>query len=103
MEEKIAKSKKRKKSLLGLLKGFAVIALLCFVIIKFIMLQVSLSDQKDVIKSLNAQASASQHQNDEFSRLLDMTNEREYMERIAIERLGYAYPSEKRFYDTSRN
>lgn len=30
-------------------------------------------------------------------------DERTYMERIAMEKLGYAYPDERRFYDTTRN
>lgn len=35
--------------------------------------------------------------NDEYSRMLD-SGEKEYMKKIAIDKLGYAYPEERRFY-----
>lgn len=40
--------------------------------------------------------------NDEYSRMLD-SGEEEYMKKIAIEKLGYAYPEERRFYIVNQN
>ena len=35
---------------------------------------------------------------EEYNRLLSSGDEAEYMERVAVEQLGYAYPNERRFY-----
>ena len=41
-------------------------------------------------------------QNDEYSRMLD-SGEKGYMKKIAIDKLGYAYPEERRFYIVNQN
>ncbi|MBP3310324.1 MAG: hypothetical protein J6L05_05880 [Ruminococcus sp.] len=42
-------------------------------------------------------------ENTELQRTLDSDDMSAYMERIAVEERGYAYPDERRFYDTSRD
>jgi hypothetical protein len=97
------KTKTRSGAPLTILKKIAVLCFVCYAVFSLIYHQVNLSEQKEIIKGLKTEVSVAQQQSDEYSRLLNMTNEKEYMERIAIERLGYAYPNERRFYDTSRN
>ena len=41
--------------------------------------------------------------NEEMQRNLDSDDLSDYMERIALEERGYAYPNERRFYDISRD
>ena len=47
--------------------------------------------------SFHKKITEAKQQNDEYIRLLSADDEAAYMERIAIERLGYAYPNERRF------
>jgi len=42
-------------------------------------------------------------ENMELQRVLDSDDMSAYMEKVAIEERGYAYPDERRFYDTSRD
>lgn len=41
--------------------------------------------------------------NAELQRTLDEDDINAYMEKLAIEKMNYAYPNERRYYDTSRN
>lgn len=41
--------------------------------------------------------------NEDLKRTLDSDDLSAYMEKIALEERGYAYPNERRFYDTSRD
>ena len=71
----------------GLVKIITTIAVFCLIIYSVFN-----------IISQQAQIAQLKQQNDEYIRLLSADDESEYMERIAIERLGYAYPNERRFY-----
>lgn len=42
-------------------------------------------------------------ENTELQRVLESDDLSAYMEKIAVEERGYAYPDERRFYDTSRD
>lgn len=42
-------------------------------------------------------------QNEDLKRTLESDDLSAYMEKVAIEERGYAYPDERRFYDTSRD
>ena len=41
--------------------------------------------------------------NAELQRVLDSDDLNEYMEKVALEERNYAYPDERRFYDTTRD
>lgn len=41
--------------------------------------------------------------NEDLKRTLESDDLSEYMEKVALEERGYAYPDERRFYDTSRD
>lgn len=42
-------------------------------------------------------------ENTELQRVLENDDISDYMEKVAVEERGYAYPDERRFYDTSRD
>ena len=42
-------------------------------------------------------------ENAELQRVLDSDDKDAYMEKVALEERGYAYPDERRFYDTTRD
>lgn len=99
-----ARVKNRRKGLLG--RGFvwlAAIALVISVGVTIVNQQVLLLDKREQLAELTLLGEELAASNDEFQRRLNVSDEREYMERVAIEDLGYAYPAEIRFYDTSRN
>lgn len=65
--------------------------------------KVELSEKQQELEVLKAQAEALEAENASYESILNEDDERTYMERIAMEKLGYAYPDECRFYDTTRN
>lgn len=59
--------------------------------------QADIAEQKAEIEKLEAEIVEAQQTNDEYTRLLNDSDEYEYMLSAAIAR-GYAYPRETRFY-----
>lgn len=87
-------------------KPLATFAIVCFVvyaIISIVSQQVQISQLEKQTEEISAKITAEKQQNDEYVRLLSEDDEAAYMERIAIERLGYAYPNERRFYIVDAN
>ena len=76
----------------------------CFASI--VSVQASIAEKRAELELLNEKAALLEAENDECMRLLNLMegeDQGEYMERIAIEKCGYAFPGERRFYDNSRN
>lgn len=65
--------------------------------------KVELSSKQEELELLKAQAAELEAENASYQSILSEEDERTYMERIATEKLGYAYPDERRFYDTTQN
>lgn len=61
------------------------------------------SDKEDEMAALQERIDAYNMENAELERTLDSDDLSAYMERIALEERGYAYPDERRFYDKSRD
>lgn len=85
------------------IKNLALAMLMIYALVQFVYQQAMISDKKDEINLLQEKLKYAKEQNDDYLRLINMTDESEYLESIAIEKLGYAYPNERRFYDISRN
>lgn len=62
-----------------------------------------IAEQQAILDGLYAEAEELRAENTSYESIINEDDERAYMERIAIEVLGYAYPSERRFYDTTRS
>lgn len=95
---KTAKKKKEGAGIFVPLATFAAFILVVYSIITIISQQVQVAQLKQEKNEINAQITEAKQLNDEYSRLLASEDESEYMERIAVEKLGYAYPNERRFY-----
>lgn len=95
---KSAKKKKEGAGIFGPIAGFAAFILVIYSIVTIISQQVQIAQLKQQRSEINAQISEAKQLNDEYSRRLASEDETEYMERIAVEKLGYAYPNERRFY-----
>ncbi len=81
----------------------AVFCLVVYAIFNIISQQAQIAELKKQRQDLSEQITAQEQRNDEYTRLLRAGDEAEYMERIAIEQLGYAYPGERRFYIVEKN
>ncbi len=103
MKAKKLRLKKEKKSFVSRLKNVAVLCLMCYALFVLVSQQVTISQKKDDIQKIKAKVEVAQQENDENTHLMSISDTDEYMKRVAIEKLGYAYPGEIRVYDTSKN
>ena len=55
------------------------------------------------LNSINKKAEEIEAENVELQRILEDDDMDAYMEKLAIEKMNYAYPDERRYNDTSRN
>jgi cell division protein FtsL len=94
-----SKNPKPKRSrFVKLLTIFAVAALVVYSGVTIISQQAQIAQLRKESDAINKKITAAKQLNDEYTRLLSSDDEAEYMEKIAIEKLGYAYPNERRFY-----
>ena len=87
-----AAAKPRRSRVVRLLVFLAIICLLGY------SQQAQVAQLRKESAEISKKITAAKQQNDEYVRLLKSDDEDEYMKRIAIEKLGYAYPNEKRYY-----
>lgn len=81
----------------------AAFALVVGCLFSIVATQADIAEKKQELAALEEEAKELEIKNDEYSSILAEEDERTYMERIAIDVLGYAYPNERRFYDTTRS
>lgn len=91
-------NQKKKKSLASKFATVAVLVFLIYSLYLVISQQAELNEQQKELANIKSQITAAKQENDEYTRLLSGEDENEYMRKIAIERYGYAYPNERRFY-----
>ena len=98
------KLKKKKSSpVINLLKTMAVFAFVIWCVFSYVITQSEIVGKKSELDALKERAAVLERENEEYSGILTEEDERAFMERIAVETLGYAYPNERRFIDTTRN
>lgn len=61
------------------------------------------SDKEQELIRIQAQIDSYNLKNEDLKRTFESDDISAYMERVALEERGYAYPDERRFYDTSRD
>ncbi len=97
--------KKQKKTGLfnrGLTKLVAIAAIAgCAVLI--IATERDCAEKERELVTVQNKIEAYQTENSELQRVLESDDMSAYMEKVAVEERGYAYPDERRFYDTSRD
>lgn len=92
---------KKKKSLASKIATIAILVFLVYSLYIVIFQQAELNEQQKELANIKSQITVAKQENDEYTRLLSGKDESEYMKKIAIERYGYAYPNERRFYVAS--
>ena len=96
--------KQNKKGLFnrGLVKLAAAAAIIgCGVLIAST--QKDCKEKEEQMKLIQTKINAYETENAELQRVLDSDDLNAYMEKVALEERGYAYPDERRFYDTTRD
>ncbi len=89
---------KRRSPFFDLVKLAVFTLLLLFSVSEIVSTQAEIAEQKAMIQQLTAEIEETKAENDEYLRILGAANEEDYMLTIAVEKLGYAYPRERRFY-----
>ncbi|MBR6045560.1 MAG: septum formation initiator family protein [Ruminococcus sp.] len=102
-ENKDAVSVKPRKRLGHVIAFVAIFCLIIYSIFTVISQQAQIVSLKKQSDELSAQITEQEQKNDEYNRLLSTGDEAEYMKRVAVEQLGYAYPNERRFYIVEKN
>ncbi|MCI5945362.1 MAG: hypothetical protein MRZ39_00450 [Oscillospiraceae bacterium] len=105
-KEKQQRSEDRKKNggpFMRSLASLAGAAVIVYSVCSFVATQADIAEKKKKLSQLEEKAAQLEAENDEYASILAEDDERAYMEKIAIEVLGFAYPNERRFYDTTRN
>lgn len=72
-----------------------------YCVTSIVMTQAEIAEKKQELNALEEKAEKLEEQNAEYLSILSEEDERAFMERYAVEVLGYAYPNERRFYDTA--
>ena len=70
-------------------------------VFEIISTQAEISEKNQELNALIEEAELLEDTNDEYQSILSEEDERAFMERYAVEVLNYAYPNERRFYDTT--
>lgn len=104
--KKTAKALKRKKSGSPFMRFIIAITGSVFVLycaVSIVVTQAEIAEKRQELDALVEKAEKLEEENDEYRSILSEEDERTFMERYAVEVLGYAYPNERRFYDTAGN
>lgn len=96
--EILKKRKNKKVTVASRIGAIAVIVFMIYAVIVIISTEAEMNEQEAVLEDLKQKITAANQEKDEYERILGGEDENAYMEMIAIEKLGYAYPNEKRFY-----
>ena len=91
-------SKGKKSFFVTFISVLAIICLTGYALWTIIAQQAEIAQLEKETDELSEKITVAKQQNDEYTRLLSADDEDAYMEQIAIGKLGYAYPDEKRFY-----
>ena len=94
---------RKKKQILNDAVRITIVLALIGCTASIISLQSNIAERKTELDTLRSQAETYEAENEDLERILNSGDIDSYMEKLAREDYGYAYPDEYRFYDTSRN
>jgi cell division protein FtsL len=93
----------KRKSMFTIISVLVILAVIIGCIVSFVVTQSSLSEMQAELQLIKEKTQEVEAENVELQRILEDDDMNAYMEKIAIEEMNYAYPNERRYYDTSRN
>lgn len=94
---------KKKKSLFTIISYIIISLMVIACLVSFVVTQFSVARMETELKAYDAKTEEILAENVELQRILEDDDMNAYMEKIAVEEMDYAYPNERRYYDTSRN
>ena len=94
---------KSRKKRVNRLFGIAVAALVIYLVVSSIVLQVDISTYKTKLNDLNQQCEEQKIENKELEARVEEGADEEYIIRTAREKLGLIFPDEQVFYNASGN
>ncbi len=90
-----------KRTIVHYLVILAIVLLIVYAVFVWVSQRADIEELKKANDELSQQIVQTQQQCDEYNRILSSDDRDEYMERIAIEKYGYGYPGEHRYYFTN--
>ncbi|MGN0520824.1 MAG: septum formation initiator family protein [Candidatus Fimenecus sp.] len=93
------KAKKRKPQKHSFILTLALLLAAGYFVISFISAQLEIREKEKEAAQIQAQIVAQQAENERLQAVVDGGDEKEYIERVAREKLGYVMPDEKVYYD----
>lgn len=107
MAEKPSRTKsgkdKKNSGLINVAFTFIIVSLILYAVISIITQQAEISKSEASLQTIRDEITEAQQEKDELIRALSSEDERAYMERVAIEKMGYGYANERRYYAMSVN
>ncbi|MDE6763437.1 MAG: hypothetical protein K2N26_06330 [Oscillospiraceae bacterium] len=100
-KKRLSNQKKQTSPLMRLIITVTSFVFVMYCITSIVMTQAEIAEKKQELDVLVEKAEKLEEQNAEYLSILSEEDERAFMERYAVEVLGYAYPNERRFYDTA--
>ena len=94
---------RKKKSKINHIFNIAIIALVGYLAITFLTLQVELTTYRNRLASLESECEQQVLVNEEMRALLEQGTDEEYIIRMARDKLGLIFPDEQVFYNASGN
>ena len=103
LERRRNQKEKRRRILDMVVTRLVIVAVFVVSIIMIVSTQATLLTKKQELEELKAAVEQADAERIELEKFVETDDIEGYMEKAAIEQLNYAYPNERRFYDTSRN
>lgn len=102
-ERKRGQKEKRSGIMEWIVTRLVIAAVFVVCIIQIITTQGTLIEKRQEKSELEQAIGIAEEEYIELKKFVDADDIEGYMEKAALEQLNYAYPNERRFYDTSRN
>ena len=91
----------KRSPLMQFIVAVAGFAFVLYCVSSIVLTQAEIAEKRAELAVLAEKAEKLEEANDEYQSILSEEDEASFMERYAVEVLGYAYPNEIRFYDTT--
>lgn len=99
----VLKKKKQGSPLMKFVVTVTGFVFVVYCVSSIVLTQAEIAEKRQELDVLVEKAEKLEDENEEYQSILSEEDERAFMERYAVEVLGYAYPNERRFYDTTGN
>lgn len=103
LQDRSSAKPKRTRFLYKFIMRAAVVAAIIGCTVTVVSIQSNIAQKQTELHQIQTQVENMQADNADLKRIIDSGDIDAYMEKLAREDYGYAYPDEFRFYDTSRN